>query len=121
MLHTDAAVTEHRERLLAEQAAADRARQAAAHDQLADAKAVCIEGGASFPACQQELIGVYMGAGEHEGWFHFENAEGKHLYYSQKTGEWRLNAKFDPSSGACCASVDAADGLLPVGEREWQV
>ena len=89
---------------------------AAAKEQLADATGVTIEG---MP--QSEYNAVYLPAGEHEGWLRFESAEGKHLYRLVDLQVWWIRDTFDPAAKGAKGHVSAADGLLPVGQRQWQV
>ena len=92
------------------------AAKAAAHAQLANIRAVCVDG-ESLP----QYNDVYLHAGEHEGWVHFESEQGMHLYRSIAKRRWYLMSEFIPDSNSRDAYVEANDGLLPVGEQEWKV
>ena len=92
----------------------------AAQQQLADAKAVCVEG-MPWPGWS----GVYVAAGENDGWPRFESDEGKHLGYSKHWGKWVLARAFDPagrSRQAYAASpAESEDGELLLGTNDWMV
>ena len=93
---------------------------AAAKEQLANIAGVAIEGmpDAAFNS-------VYLPAGEHEGWLHLESAEGKHILRDTFHAGWCLLDRFDPEGGGELRGVrgyiEAADGVLPVGEQQWKV
>jgi hypothetical protein len=60
--------------------------KAAAQQQLADTRAVCVEA----LLLNREINGVYLRVEEmHEGWVRFASAEGKHLYWCAE--EWILS------------------------------
>jgi hypothetical protein len=129
-LHSDKALRQQRARLAAEVAKRQEAAKAAAVQQL-KGKAVEVCG---MP--QAEFNGVYIVAGDHEGYPRFENAQGKHLYHSIDNWQWRLNHEFPGADKSrenekyecgqrqrkyeCVrAWVDSVEGQLPVGNCQW--
>jgi hypothetical protein len=90
----------------------------AAQRQLADARAVTIDGVLSWPDYNAVYVRVDV---MHEGWVRFASAEGKHLYRQVELRQWVLSDKFSPPGGGDVASILAANGLLPVGEKEWRI
>ena len=118
LLATEAEVTEQTEQLRLWRTQLEAAAKATAHAQLADIRAVSFEG---LPASLLEYTGVYLAAGEHEGWLRFESAQGRHLYRCIAKRRWYLMDKFTPDSSSRDAYIEAGGGLLPVGEQEWEV
>lgn len=68
-----------------------RGDERAAQRQLSEYKAVHVEG------MPQAYNGMYVLAGEHQGWPRFENSVGKHLYRSIDFATWMLRDTFDPA------------------------
>jgi hypothetical protein len=91
--------------------------RAAAHEQLTNVKAVCIEGMSAWP----QYIGVFHMLEIHSGWPVFKSDEGFYLYRHQPQNLWLLNDKFHTSSSFGCARVNTAGGLLPLGEQDWHI
>jgi len=91
-----------------------------AQQQLADAKAVCVEG-MPWPGWS----GVYVAAGENDGWPRFESDEGKHLGYSKHWGKWVLARAFDPAGrrrqAYAASPPESEDGELLFGTNDWMV
>eukprot|EP01051_Picozoa_sp_SAG22_P005629 SAG22_NODE_339_length_12034_cov_3.087474_6_plen_729_part_00 len=101
------------------------AAKQAAHEQLADIAAVSVEGLLSQP----EYNGVYLRAGEYDGWVHFESAQGMHLFNRGREWEtdivvgnrsWVLKDTFEPDGTAAYAYIKT-EGPLPDGNRTWRV
>jgi hypothetical protein len=74
--------------------------------------------------------GNYQQVGEHEGFPHFKNEAGHHLYRYQKSksagsdvgdNSWRLGPTFSPNYDSSVAYCVTKDGRLPVGKVvEWK-
>ena len=87
----------------------------AARQQLAGVAGVIIEG-----MTKVEFNSVYLPAGEHAGWLHFESPEGKHLHRQIEQREWQLANGFDPSAkGFEKPRIKTQDGPLPTGSNGW--
>jgi hypothetical protein len=64
--------------------------------------------------------GTYRLQGLHEGWPHFENEQGEHLYRCQPRKQWFMYAAFMPDSGVCNGVIDATEGPIPTGAQRWR-
>ena len=99
-----------------EDEAGQAAAKTAAHAQLVDVRAICIEG---MP--YREYNGLYAAAAVHGGWYRFESAGGKHLYRHVHGKQWYLRHEFGAEASSPQAFITAPKGPLPIGEHRWQV
>eukprot|EP01045_Picozoa_sp_COSAG04_P010135 COSAG04_NODE_612_length_11991_cov_17.359569_3_plen_646_part_00 len=90
---------------------------AVATRQLGGVAGVAVEG---MP--QPDFNGVYLPAGDHEGWPRFESAEGKHLFRSLLRDRWYIAPTFDRDGKRRTAEVDdKTPGELCIGHNVWRV
>ena len=73
----------------------------------------CIDGTLDF--CNDCF---YPAGNDEHGWPSFQNVHGYCLFHSPGLAKWFLSSM--PGEKLGLAWVGAPDGLLPVGEREWQ-
>ena len=63
----------------------------------------------------------YVRVGVHNGYPRFKSASGFNLYYNVELGLWMVHTAFTPHKTVCNANIEAADELLPIGCKTWNV